>query len=119
MGFPDRPPRAAFGPQMKNKRAPVIAETDFSANQANLSFWQAAGAGRTVAMATILYDGVADSILSQALAFDPQQELDPLLLGHALPGAPRVGHAAGVPLRERCPLLLPIVSARHTSIAAP
>lgn len=75
-GFPNRPARIVFGPQMKNKRPPVIAETDLNANQMNLDFWQVAGAGRVVAMAVILFDGVTPAIISQALAFDPRQELE-------------------------------------------
>ncbi len=74
-GFPDRPPRIKFGPNMQNRRDPKIAETDLSANQMNLTFWQAAGASRTVPMATILFDGVTPAIIAQALAFDPKQEL--------------------------------------------
>lgn len=74
-GFPNRPPRPAFGPEMQNVREPVIPEKDLAANQMNLTFWQAAGAGRTVPMAVILYDGVATSVLFQVLAFDPKQEL--------------------------------------------
>lgn len=74
-GFPARPARSKFGPTMKNKRRPTIAETDLSADQVNLSFWQAAGSGRTLPLATILFDGAIPIIVSQALAFDPKQEL--------------------------------------------
>lgn len=75
MGFPDRSARVDFGPEMKNVRPPVIADTDLSAEQMNLTFWQTAGAGRVVPMAIFTYDGVNDVILTQAAAFDPRQEL--------------------------------------------
>lgn len=75
-GFPDRPPRVAFGPEMQNKRPPVIPETDLSADQMNLSFWQAAGAGRVLPQALLLFNGATPDILTQALAFDPKQELE-------------------------------------------
>lgn len=77
-GYPDRPARVAFGPTMQNKRTPKIPEKDLSAEQVNLDFWQIAGAGRVLPMALILFDGATPSILYQALAFDPKQELGDL-----------------------------------------
>lgn len=74
-GFPATPTRTAFGPEMKNKRTPRNPETDLNANQMNLLFWQVAGAGRTVAQASLVYDGAAPGVTYQALAFDPKQEL--------------------------------------------
>ena len=56
-GFPERPVRAAFGPEMKNKHAPVNAETDLSADQVNLDFWQMAGAGRVLPMMVLMFNG--------------------------------------------------------------
>lgn len=82
-GFPNRPARVAFGPQMQNVRAPVIPEKDLSANQMNLTFWQLAGAGRTLPMAVLLFDGAAPAILYQTLAFDPRQELGELAFAKA------------------------------------
>ncbi len=79
-GYPARPARSKFGPIMQNGRAPKIPETDLSANQMNLTFWQASGAGRTVPMATILYDGATPVIVVQALAFDPKQELSNIVV---------------------------------------
>lgn len=78
MGFPERTARTGFGPEMKNKRAPIIPETDLSADQMNLSFWQMAGAGRTLPMAVILFDGATPTIVFQTAAFDPNQELPPI-----------------------------------------
>ncbi len=76
-GFPNRPARLAFGPNMRNKRPPAIADKDLSANQVNLNFWQTAGSGRTTPMAVFLYDGAGDGglgkMLFQAFAFDPNQ----------------------------------------------
>ena len=60
---------------MQNVRAPVIPEKDLSADQMNLTFWQAAGAGRTLPMAVLVFDGTVPSIGFQVLAFDPRQEL--------------------------------------------
>ena len=74
-GFPNRPARIDFGPEMQNKRAPTNSETDLNADQMNLTFWQTAGAGRVLPMAVILFDGVAPAITFQALAFDPRGEL--------------------------------------------
>lgn len=76
MGFPERTARTGFGPEMKNKRAPIIPETDLTADQMNLTFWQMSGGGRTLPMALLLLDGATPSLLFQALAFDPNQELD-------------------------------------------
>lgn len=78
MGFPDRPARIGFGPEMQNKYPPVIPETDLSADQMNLTFWQVAGAGRTLPLAVLLFDGATPSILFQMLAMDPKQELGDL-----------------------------------------
>ncbi len=80
MGFPERPPRVAFGPEMKNKRPPQIPETDLSADQVNLDFWQISGAGRTLPMAVFLYDGATPNLIFQAMAFDPNQELADLTI---------------------------------------
>ncbi len=76
MGFPERQPRLGFGPEMKNKRAPVNLETDLTADQMNLTFWQMAGAGRTLPMLLILFDGTTPAVTFQAAAYDPNQELD-------------------------------------------
>lgn len=76
MGFPDRPPRIGFGPQMRNKRPPINSETDLTADQMNLDFWQIAGAGRTLPMTMILFDGGGTpAVIFQAAAYDPNQEL--------------------------------------------
>lgn len=56
---------------MRNARPPVTPETDLSASQVNLMFWQLAGGGRTLPMAIFLYDGATPQVLFQALAFDP------------------------------------------------
>ena len=77
-GYPNRPPRIAFGPQMLNKRDPTNAETDLNADQMNLSFWQMAGAGRVLPMAMLLFNGTVPEIIFQSLAFDPKQELGAL-----------------------------------------
>ena len=74
-GYPNIPARVAYGPQMRNKFEPRIADTDLAADSVNLTFWQIAGAARVLPMALILFDGVTPQILSQALAFDPKQEL--------------------------------------------
>lgn len=78
MGFPDRTARTGFGPEMKNKRPPINLETDLTADQMNLDFWQIAGAGRTLPMTVILFDGATPALLFQAAAYDPNQELDPI-----------------------------------------
>lgn len=76
MGFPERPPRIAFGPEMRNKRPPINAETDLTADQMNLDFWQISGAGRTLPMTVILFDGGGTpAVIFQAAAYDPNQEL--------------------------------------------
>lgn len=60
---------------MQNVRPPSNPKTDLSASQVNLAFWQLSGAGRTVPMAIILFDGVTPALLMQRLAFDPNQLL--------------------------------------------
>ena len=76
MGFPERPQRIGFGPEMRNKRPPINAETDLTADQMNLDFWQMAGAGRTLPMTVILFDGGGTpAVIFQAAAYDPNQEL--------------------------------------------
>jgi len=74
-GYPNIPTRQDFGPEMENVRPPVMPTRDLSAGQMNLSFWQTAGAGRTLPQALILFDGTIPGIVSQSLAFDPRQEL--------------------------------------------
>lgn len=74
-GFPNTPTRVAFGPEMENEFPPTNPKRDLEANSINLTFWQTAGAGRVLPKALIIYDLVADSILFQALAFDPRGEL--------------------------------------------
>lgn len=64
---------------MRNKRNPINLETDLTADQMNLDFWQISGAGRTLPMTIILFDGgVTPSVLFQAAAYDPNQELPPI-----------------------------------------
>lgn len=79
-GFPNKPTREQFGPNMENARPPVIPEKDLSAAQVNLAFWQAAGSGRTCAAALVLIDGATPDILLQNMTFDPNQTLPDLAL---------------------------------------
>ncbi len=78
MGFPDVPARIDFGPEMKNVRDPVLPEKDLSADQMNLTFWQAAGAGRVLPQVILLFNPFGPSILYQGLAFDPRGVLGPI-----------------------------------------
>lgn len=77
-GFPNIPRRVDFGPEMRDARPPIIPETDLSANQMNLTFWQVAGAGRVLPQAVLVFDPDSPEITFQALAFDPRQLLGPV-----------------------------------------
>lgn len=75
-GFPNLPSRASFGPNMQNVRPVRVPETDLSADQVNLTFWQAQGASRTVPSAVIIVDGATPVVTYQGLTFDPELKLD-------------------------------------------
>lgn len=81
-GFPRIPTRSSFGPTMEDFLPVRNPKKDLGAAPINLSFWQIAGIGRTVASAAIVFDPAALSgagkITRQALTFDPKGEIDPI-----------------------------------------
>lgn len=76
-GFPNRPDRNDFGPPLVNVRPVTQPDRELGAEPVNLAWWQAAGAGRTVPMATIIYNGTTNTLVHRALAFDPNEVLPP------------------------------------------
>ncbi len=83
MGWPLRIGRVNFGPTMKDERPPANTLQEFTARQANLSFWQAAGMGLVSPKAVLRIDyrsGVDPTILDAHFAWDNviYQDLAPL-----------------------------------------
>lgn len=76
-GFPNRPSRTDYGPPLVDVRPVTQPDRELGAEPVNLAWWQAAGAGRTVPMAVIVYNGTTDSLVHRALAFDPNEVLTP------------------------------------------
>lgn len=77
-GYPDLPTRDTFGPERENVRPIRNPAKELGADEMNLSFWQIAGAGRTLPLVLIIFDPAlapGSQVKFQALAFDPQQEL--------------------------------------------
>jgi len=76
-GFPNRPGRKTFGPQLKNARAIANPELEADADTFNLLFAQIAGAGLMVARAWALIDGTGGSttarIVAHAESWNPDQ----------------------------------------------
>lgn len=74
-GFPNRPARSSFGPTMTNVRAVVRPEKELDAGNVNLALWQVAGAGRTMPVGVLGYNGTTQARLFQLLAWDSNNKL--------------------------------------------
>lgn len=78
-GFPGKPSRTAFGPQMVDTAPVRDPRRHVPAKALNLLFWQVAGIGLTVPKMVVLAEvdagGMTVATLAQALAWDPDGEL--------------------------------------------
>jgi hypothetical protein len=99
MGFPVRPTRSTFGPDLENERRVENPRREIGAETFTLAWWQLAGMGRTSERVTLVgrWDGLAMQTDYQAFAWDPNGQL-PLLIPTRLGvGEYRVVFAATYP----------------------
>lgn len=77
-GFPARPSRSGFGPNLVNARPVTQPDKELDAGIVDLAWWQAAGAGRVTPLVVLIYNGTTQARVHQALAWDASNKLPPI-----------------------------------------